>query len=95
MPFWVALPSSTIDWSIADGVAGIPIEERDGTEVATMTGRAASGEIVTVRVAPDTSPVANPAFDVTPSRLITGLITERGCCAATADGLRSLFPEHA
>jgi methylthioribose-1-phosphate isomerase len=93
VPFWVALPSSTIDWNIADGVAEIPIEERNGDEVATVTGRTALGAIETVRVAPLESAVANPAFDVTPARLITGLITERGRCDASADGLRGLFPE--
>jgi methylthioribose-1-phosphate isomerase len=95
VPFWVALPSSTIDWTIDDGIADIPIEERGGEEVATVTGLARSGEVMTVHVAPLDSPVANPAFDVTPARLISGLITERGRCAASADGLRTLFPEHA
>jgi methylthioribose-1-phosphate isomerase len=93
VPFWVALPSSTLDWTIADGVGEIPIEERAADEVATVTGRTQAGHIETVRVAPADSPVANPAFDVTPARLITGLITERGRCAASAAGLRRLFPE--
>jgi methylthioribose-1-phosphate isomerase len=95
VPFWVAFPSSTLDWTIADGVADIPIEERGGDEVATVTGRTHSGAIETVRVAPLESPVANPAFDVTPARLITGLITERGRCDASAAGLASLFAEYA
>ncbi len=95
VPFWVAFPSTTIDWTIADGVAEIPIEERASAEVTTMTGRGADGAIVTVQVTPDGSAAANPAFDVTPGRLVTGLITERGRCAATAEGLRALFPERA
>lgn len=94
VPFWVALPSSTIDWRVADGVAEIPIEERAADEVASITGRTADGAIATVRVTPDATPAANPAFDVTPARLVSGLITERGRCAATAEGLRALFPEH-
>ena len=95
VPFWVALPSSTIDWDISDGIAEIPIEERAATEVTTVTGRALDGSIATVRVVPTGSPAANPAFDVTPARLVTGLITERGRCAASAAGLLSLFPERA
>jgi methylthioribose-1-phosphate isomerase len=95
VPFWVALPSTTIDWRVADGVADIPIEERAGEEVTGITGKAADGSVVTVRVTPDATPAANPAFDVTPARLVTGLITERGRCAATAEGLARLFPEHA
>jgi methylthioribose-1-phosphate isomerase len=95
VPFWVALPSSTIDWTVGDGVAEIPIEERDAAEVTDVTGRTADGVITTVRVAAAGSPAANPAFDVTPARLVTGLITERGRCAASAAGLANLFPEHA
>jgi methylthioribose-1-phosphate isomerase len=94
VPFWVALPSTTIDWTVADGVAEIPIEQRAAAEVTDVTGRTADGTIATVRVTPSDSPAANPAFDVTPARLVTGLITERGRCAASADGLVSLFPEH-
>lgn len=93
VPFWVALPSSTIDWTVADGVAEIPIEERAATEVTTMTGRAMDGSIATVRIAASDSPAANPAFDVTPARLVTGLITERGLCDANEPSLRALFPE--
>ncbi len=95
VPFWVATPSSTIDWTVADGVAEIPIEERAAAEVTTITGKRADGAIVTVQVTPDGSQAANPAFDVTPARLVTGLVTERGRCAASADGLRTLFPERA
>ncbi|MBX9700879.1 MAG: S-methyl-5-thioribose-1-phosphate isomerase, partial [Acetobacteraceae bacterium] len=93
IPFWVALPHSTIDWTVADGVAEIPIEERAEAEVTGVTGRTADGRIETVRVAPLGSPGANPAFDVTPSRLVTGLITERGRCDASEAGLRGLYPE--
>ncbi len=93
VPFYVALPSSTIDWGVADGVAEIPIEERAAAEVTDITGRTAAGEIVTVRVAAAGSAAANPAFDVTPARLVSGLITERGVCAASAAGLHRLFPE--
>jgi methylthioribose-1-phosphate isomerase len=93
VPFWAAVPSSTIDWTLSDGVAEIPIEERAGAEVTDMTGRMANGEIATVRVTPLDSPAANPAFDVTPARLVTGLITERGRCDASVEGLHKLFPE--
>ena len=93
VPFWVALPSTTIDWTVSDGVAEIPIEQRSAAEVTDVTGRTADGAIATVRVAPIDSPAANPAFDVTPARLVTGLITDRGRCEASADGLLSLFPE--
>jgi methylthioribose-1-phosphate isomerase len=93
VPFWVAAPSSTIDWTIADGVQDIPIEERSATEVTTVTGRAMDGTVATVRIAPSDSPAANPAFDVTPSRLLSGLITERGLCDATPAGLVRLFPD--
>ncbi len=93
VPFHVAFPSSTIDWNIDDGVRDIPIEERAQTEVTTVTGRAMDGSVATVRVVPTGSPAANPAFDVTPHRLITGLITERGRTPATRDGLAALFPD--
>ena len=95
VPFWVALPSSTIDWTISDGLSDIPIEERAQTEVTTMTGRALDGSIATIRIVPKDSPAANPAFDVTPARLISGLITERGLCAATEYELTRLFSEEA
>ena len=93
VPFWVALPSSTVDWAISDGLAEIPIEEREAAEVTTITGRGLDGKVATMRVVPVGSPAANPAFDVTPARLVTGLITERGRCEATAEGLSGLFPE--
>jgi len=95
VPFYVALPSPTIDWTIADGVAEIPIEQRTGGEVSQMTGRTGDGRVETVTITPDGSPVANYAFDVTPARLVTGLITERGVAAASRAGLESLFAERA
>ncbi len=95
VPFWVAMPSTTIDWGIADGVADIPIEERASEEVTTITGRGPDGTPTTVQVTPDGSAAANPAFDVTPRRLVSGLITERGRCPATPEGLATLFPERA
>ncbi|WP_448190232.1 S-methyl-5-thioribose-1-phosphate isomerase [Azospirillum sp. sgz301742] len=93
VPFYVALPSPTIDWRISDGVREIPIEERHGAEVTELTGITRDGRIETIRVTPEGSDVANFAFDVTPSRLVTALITERGVCPSTRDGLLSLFPE--
>jgi methylthioribose-1-phosphate isomerase len=93
VPFYVALPSPTIDWTVSDGVKEIPIEERHGAEVSEIAGRLPSGEVARVRITPESSPVANYAFDVTPSRLVTALITERGVCAASSEGLRGLFPE--
>ena len=93
VPFWVALPSTTIDWTLRDGVAEIPIEERSQTEVTQMTGRTADGTLATIQVTSPGSAAGNPAFDVTPARLVTGLITERGRCAASEAGLLSLFPE--
>jgi len=93
VPFYVALPSPTIDWTVHDGVREIPIEERSGDEVTFVQGRGAGGEIASVRVSPEGSPAANPAFDVTPARLITGLITERGIAEASPAGLKALFPE--
>jgi methylthioribose-1-phosphate isomerase len=93
VPFYVALPSSSVDWTLDDGVRQIPIEERAGTEVSHVTGQTAEGHLATVRVVPDGSPVANYAFDVTPARLISGLITERGIAPASRAGLAALFPE--
>ncbi len=93
VPFYVALPSPTVDWSISDGVADVPIEERSGDEVTKITGRLDSGEVATVVITPDGSPAGNPAFDVTPARLVTELVTERGRCPATEVGLLGLFPE--
>jgi methylthioribose-1-phosphate isomerase len=95
VPFYVALPSSTIDWTVRDGLKEIPIEERSGREVTHLQGRTEDGRIETVLITPETTPAANPAFDVTPARLVTGLVTERGICAASADGLAGLFPERA
>ena len=95
VPFYVALPSPTIDFSIDDGIAQIPIEQRAADEVATMTGRTADGRIETVRVVPEGSPVANYAFDVTPARLVTGLITERGVLRPDRAALASSFPDRA
>ncbi len=95
VPFYAALPASTIDWSLDDGVAEIPIEERSAREVTHMTGRAETGEIVTVEIASPGSPAANPAFDVTPARLVTGIITERGIAPANREGLAGLFPDQA
>jgi len=92
VPFYVALPSPTIDFSIVDGCQ-VPIEQRGADEVATMTGRTADGRIETVRVVPEGSPVANYAFDVTPARLVTGLITERGVLKADCAALSAAFPE--
>lgn len=90
IPFYVALPSSTFDWTIRDGVKGIPIETRDPDEVRYMPGMIRSRETL---LTPEDSPAANFAFDVTPARLITGFITERGVCRATASEIRRLFPE--
>ncbi len=93
IPFYVALPSSTIDWDIADGIEMIPIEERDASEVTQITGRTPEDEVVEVALTPRGSPAANPAFDVTPAWLVTGLITERGVSAASSEGLYTLYPE--
>ncbi|KDM66470.1 S-methyl-5-thioribose-1-phosphate isomerase [Acidiphilium sp. JA12-A1] len=95
VPFYVALPSSTIDWTIADGLGSIPIEERAPAEVTTITGRALDGSMLTVRIVPKDSTAANPAFDVTPARLVSGLITERGICAANERALAAMFPDQA
>jgi len=95
VPFYVALPSPTIDFSIDDGVRQIPIEQRAADEVATMTGRTADGRIETVRVVPEGSRVANYAFDVTPARLVTGLITERGVLRPERAALARAFPDRA
>jgi len=93
VPFYVALPSPTIDWSISDGISGIPIEERDGNEVSFISGKLDNGDVAAVQILPDRVSVRNFAFDVTPARLVTGLITERGVCAASQEGLQFLFPE--
>lgn len=93
VPFYAALPSSTVDWTLDDGIREIPIEERGAREVTHMTGRAETGEIVTVEIASPGSPAANPAFDVTPARLVSGIVTERGVAPASREGLATLFPE--
>jgi methylthioribose-1-phosphate isomerase len=95
VPFYAALPSSTIDWGIADGVRDIPIEERSGREVTHMTGLTEAGEAVTVQVSAPGTPAANPAFDVTPARLVTAIVTERGVAPPSREGLLRLFPEQA
>jgi methylthioribose-1-phosphate isomerase len=94
VPFYVALPSSSIDWKMRDGLKEIPIEERGAEEVKNADGWC-DGQQIAVRIAPDESPAANYGFDVTPRELVTGLITERGVCEANEQSIRSLFPEHA
>ena len=93
VPFYVALPSPTIDWTLSDGIKGIPIEQRDQEEVTHVAGRLPDGRVATVRITPEGSPALNYGFDVTPARLVTALITERGICPASRDGLLGLFPE--
>jgi methylthioribose-1-phosphate isomerase len=96
VPFYVALPSSTFDWQIRDGVKEIPIEERHHSEVTHISGLADGPKLedeIKVRLTPDTSHAANPAFDVTPSRLLSGLITEKGICEASETGISKLFPD--
>ena len=95
IPFYVALPSPTIDWTVLDGISEIPIEDRAAAEVSHIQGRTDTGEISTVQVTPEGTSVSNPAFDVTPNHLVTGLITERGVCAASEAGLAALFPDMA
>ena len=94
VPFYAALPFSTIDWSLERG-ADIPIEERSGREVTHQSGLDEDGQMRTVRLTPEASPAANPAFDVTPARLVSAIITERGVCEASAEGLLGLYPEAA
>jgi methylthioribose-1-phosphate isomerase len=91
VPFYVALPSSTIDWTIHDGLKEIPIEERSAAEITHLRGKTAAGTMAEIQVTPDGSPACNYGFDVTPARLVTGLITEKGTCAASEAGLKSLF----
>lgn len=93
VPFYIGAPSSSIDFSLRDGLSGIPIEERGASEVKKIKGLAEDGKIHEVLLAPDDSPAANFGFDVTPARLVTGLITERGVCEASEEGLLELFPE--
>ena len=95
VPFYVGLPSPTIDFSVSDGLAEIPIEQRSADEVATITGRTADGSVATVRIVPDGSAVANYGFDVTPARLVTGLVTERGIIAPNREALAGAFAERA
>ena len=92
IPFYVALPSSTFDWECTEGLRQIPIEERDGNEVSLMDGMDSDGSIRAVGIVNPESPSGNPAFDVTPARLVTGLITERGICGANAESIAALFP---
>ena len=94
VPFYVAAPHPSIDWTMRDGLADIPIEERDAAEVLTVGGRDPAGRDTRVALAPAGSRAANPAFDVTPARLVTALVTDRGVCAASEEGLRRLFPAH-
>ena len=89
----MALPSSTFDWQMRDGVREIPIEQRNADEVKYMDGLTEDGRIETILLTPESSPAANYAFDVTPARLVTGLITERGICAANEESVLSLYPE--
>lgn len=91
VPFYVCLPSPTIDWRISDGIADIPIEERDSAEVTHLDALLADGSVAPARVVSNGSPTANPAFDVTPARLVTGLITERGIAPASQSGLAEMF----
>src|SRR5262247_1266548 len=95
VPFYVGLPSPTIDFSVSDGLAEVPIEQRGAGEVATISGRTSDGRIETVRIVPDGSAVANYGFDVTPARLVTGLITERGVIEASRAALKHALPERA
>ena len=92
IPFYVALPSSTIDWDIKDGLQEIPIEQRSQEEVTTISGWS-DGKLQKVHISPEGTPAVNYGFDVTPARLVTGLITDRGICEASEEGLLSLFPE--
>jgi methylthioribose-1-phosphate isomerase len=95
VPFYVALPQTTIDWTARDGIAEIPIEQRDPNEVRLIRGLGPDGRVVDVELTPPGSPAANFAFDVTPARLVTGLITDRGVCDASLEGLLGLYPEWA
>ncbi|NWG40172.1 MAG: S-methyl-5-thioribose-1-phosphate isomerase [Hydrogenophilaceae bacterium] len=92
VPFYAAVPGPTIDWRLNDG-SGIPIEERAADEVTHIQGQMENGSVTSVRLTPSQSDAANPAFDVTPARLVTGIITERGVCPATREGLSRLYPE--
>ena len=94
IPFYVALPSPTIDWTIEDGINEIPIEERSESEVSLIQGKDKTGVISKLKVTPEGTTGSNPAFDVTPAKLITGLITEKGICEASSNGLQKLFPQN-
>jgi methylthioribose-1-phosphate isomerase len=93
VPFYVALPSTTLDWTINDGLKEIPIEERNQDEVRYMIGKGERGKIESVLICPETTQASNYGFDVTPAKLVTKIITERGVCDASEEGLLSLFPE--
>ena len=95
VPFYVALPYTTIDWTLTDGIRQIEIEQRDARELSHITGRTADGRLETVGILPEGSAAANWAFDVTPARYVTGLITERGVCPASREGLAGLYPDRA
>ena len=92
VPFYAALPSSSIDWNIREALKNIPIEERGSGEVRSISGLH-NGETVSMLLTPENSPAANYSFDVTPSRLVTGIITERGICEASEQGILALYPE--
>ncbi|MFM8989857.1 MAG: S-methyl-5-thioribose-1-phosphate isomerase, partial [Alphaproteobacteria bacterium] len=93
VPFHVCLPSPTIDWRVADGLREIPIEQRSGREVTHVAGVLADGSRAEVRISPEGTKARNDAFDVTPARLVTGLVTERGTCRADREALRAMFPD--
>ena len=95
IPFYVAFPSSTLDFTLDDGISQIPIEERSGNEVRKVSGKSDDGTVVTVQICPDQTSARNWGFDVTPARLITGLITERGICQASKAGILGLFTDGA
>ena len=95
IPFYIAFPSSTIDFSLDDGLTQIPIEERSGDEVRMVSGKLTNGSVANVQICPDETGARNWGFDVTPARLITGLICERGICSATESEILGLFPEKA
>ncbi len=94
VPFYVALPSSTFDWDICDGIAEIPIEQRSDDEINFVSGQTSEGDLATVRISPPDTNGANYGFDVTPARLIRGLITERGVCKASESDILALYPEY-
>jgi methylthioribose-1-phosphate isomerase len=93
VPFYVFAPSSSIDWAMRDGLREIPIEDRGPSEITHIWGETETGQLGNVQVYAAGSPTLNPGFDVTPARLVTGIVTERGICSATEDGLLGLYPE--